>query len=81
MDYKVIKPFGKFKKGDVLREGKRDHLKLIKRKLQEDVEGDETIIPIGKEKPEVKEDAKMVEEKYENKMIEKSEENKKKKGG
>jgi hypothetical protein len=73
MDYKVIKPFGDYKKGALLNSNNREELKIIKRKLQEDVEGDETILPV--------ENVKMNEEKYENKMIEKSEENKKKKGG
>jgi uncharacterized protein YrzB (UPF0473 family) len=72
MDYKVIKPFGKFKKGDLLREKKHDHHRIIKRKLQEDKDGDPTIIPV-----ENKQETKMIKEKYENKMIEKSEENKK----
>jgi hypothetical protein len=72
-DCKVVKPFGKFKKGDLLRAKNRDHLRIIKRKIQEDVESDPTIIPVGKKKTE----SKMVESKYENKMVEKSEENKK----
>lgn len=75
MDYKVIKPFGKFKKGDTLRE--KLHQRIIKRKLQEDQKKDPTILPVNKA---ARLEAKMVEEKYENKMIDKSEENKKKKG-
>lgn len=67
-DYTVAKPFGNFKKGDLLRMKKKEHLKVIKRKLQE---GDETVIPFGK---------KMNTEKYENKMIKDSDENKKKEG-
>jgi hypothetical protein len=77
VDYKVIKPFGKYKKGNILRGARKDQARLIRRKLQEDVKGDETILPVNKAKP----DEKMIDEKYENKMVEKSEENKKKKGG
>lgn len=67
-NYKVAKPFGSFKKGDLLRKEKREHLRIIKRKLQE---GDGTVIPLEK---------KMNEVPYENKMIDKSTDNKKKEG-
>lgn len=68
-DYEVVKPFGKFKKGERLRIAKRDHLRCIKRKLQEN---DGTV-------KEWSGGQKMTKDKPENKMIEKSEENKSKK--
>jgi hypothetical protein len=69
MKYKVVKPFGKYKKGYILNDEKKEERRVIGRKLQEGG----TVEKVGS-------GSKMMEDKYENKMIEKSEENKKKGG-